>query len=78
MDNLKLPSAPLSVCYDTDERRISPSNDSDDWGFTKLEMAALMIAQGMAHGARINKFEINDLITRAVEVAKALLEETNK
>lgn len=71
MENLKLPAYP--IVDTTDKSSISP-------GFTKLELAALIIDQGL-----IARFGITDksvkhevIAARSVALASAVLEEANK
>lgn len=77
-DNLKLPAYPLPLVSNPE----GEIKDASDWegptGFTKLEKAALIIAQGIvSNGDYVNKGE--ELIAAdAVVIAKAVLEEANK
>jgi hypothetical protein len=72
MDNLKSPASP-AITYLTKD-----VEDADNhYGFTKLELASLMIAQGnMAEGGEIGSDQI--WAARMVALAKAVLEECNK
>jgi len=66
MDNLKSPAYP------------QPFNDKQ-LGFTKLEKAALMIAQGLCASLKMGTSPLPTLLAEtAVMVAKAVLEEANK
>lgn len=80
MNNLNRPASPQPIAFSGDN-----SNAQTSWGvhedfagFTKLELASLMIAQGML--SRITKLpeEKEDYAARAVQLAKAVLEEANK
>lgn len=69
MDNLKSPAHPIINDEGSHEDR------EVHYGFTKLEKAALMIAQGMmAH----SKYTTDFVAPKAVEIAKAILQEANK
>lgn len=73
MDNLQSPAYPLDF----------PLKDypSAEMGFTKLELASLMIAQGFAtmrdHEDLLHKRR-QGIATTSVMLAKAVLEEANK
>jgi len=77
MDNLKQPAHPTieSRLFDG----IVEIRTKDD-GFTKLELASLMIAQGyIAAGAYENEEQEGAEIARcSVNIAKSVLEEANK
>lgn len=83
MDNLKLPACPTIVqwCEGKIGQDHQNGNEiSQTYGFTKLEKAALMIAQGyisFGHPIAIDgkKYSIQQA---SVMVAKAVLEEANK
>ena len=87
MDNLKLPAYP-SIAYDTVQRGDGlhipiQYTDGGKGGFTKLELASLMIAQGMAAASIEVKIKAgigygNSIERYSVELAKAVLEEANK
>ena len=62
MDNLKSPAFPYSV----------PETDP---GFTKLELASLMMAQGIASNAK--SIHYKSTASSAVLLAKAVIEEAN-
>lgn len=77
MDNFKLPAYPLPLVNNSD----GEVKDASDWngsntGFTKLELASLMIAQGMAYAKTPNQY--GWLAKECVDIAKAVLEEANK
>ena len=72
MDNLKLPAYPFAWVekLDKDGKPFAEISTSQ-FGFTKLELASLMIAQGMcAHGI----FSAEECVLRA----KLILHEANK
>jgi hypothetical protein len=78
MDNLKRPAdtQPMTTLYDGNVIT-SWQHHEDFAGFTKLELASLMIAQGyVANGG----FAIIDraIAEYCVQTAKAVLEEANK
>lgn len=85
MENLKSPAYPfldfneagygntISVWQPDGGKQLFPFN----YGFTKLELAALMISQGnMAQGGTIGSDHI--WAARMVSLAKAVLEQANK
>lgn len=79
MDNLQSPSAPY-VSY----LHSSYEDIDNHYGFTKLEKAALMIAQGHitnfagnGNGLPSDAF-LKAFSSKCVAVAKAVLEESNK
>lgn len=81
MENLKLPAYPQPITIGTDGNILTPvGHHSDFGGFTKLEKASLMIAQGMLSGP--HKWEkepvVKAISVNAVAIAKAVLEEANK
>jgi hypothetical protein len=71
MDNLKSPA----YSY-VDHLTPSYEDQNNHFGFTKLELASLMIAQGICSETqdRGTKF----IAERSVELAKAVLAEANK
>jgi hypothetical protein len=77
MDNLKLPAYPVTI---VDGQKFSGMAHED--GFTKLELASLMIAQGLLSAGVGSNIEIDGrlhpLHQAAVWTAKAVLEEANK
>lgn len=83
-DNLKLPAYP-QLTYDTiprgDGNHIAIQYvDKENPGFTKLELASLMIAQGMAGTwlEEANGPQYRHIAEVAVSIAKIVLEEANK
>jgi len=75
MDNLKLPASPHLIISDYAEASYT---DPAKGGFTKLEYASLMIAQGViSHGWPMQS-SIDSLVAFSVGTAKAVLEEANK
>ena len=50
--------------------------EGESFGFTKLEYASLLIAQGMC--AETTDRGINFIATESIKIAKAVLEEANK
>jgi len=80
MDNLNQPAFPVSITIDDKMNRLIDSTETGSAGFTKLEYAALMIAQGIlscSNPTTINgeSFETPKM---AVLIAKRILEEANK
>lgn len=74
MDNLKLPAHPIG---EKEFHRFS--EQMAPWtGFTKLELAALMIAQGIVANPGGDVLSYTKLGEAAVQTAKAVLEEANK
>lgn len=84
MDNLKLPAYPQQTWEEVGLHggisAAAHSTDSRYPGFTKLEFAALLVAQGYISAGAYKDDEQEGLeIARcAVNVAKAVLEEANK
>lgn len=72
MDNLKLPAHPII----TEAGQYNGHADFD--GFTKLELASLMIAQGYASQPFYNEHGSVNIAQFSVDLAKAVLEEANK
>jgi hypothetical protein len=74
MNDLKLPAYPRT------HSEMNAAAWGENAGFTKLELAALMIAQGIAgtNGDYSQPLNIKALSTTAVHIAKAVLEEANK
>ena len=82
MDNLKLPAYPRYY------EGMSSDAYADNAGFTKLELASLMIAQGMIASGKWNAEDFHRKpydadghsagFTYAVLNAKAVIEEANK
>lgn len=84
MNNLQLPAHPFTT-YDTVSNGEGANipihyTDAAQSGFTKLELASLMIAQGyIAAGAYKDDEQEGMEISRcSVSIAKAVLEEANK
>lgn len=81
MDNLKLPAYPLSIAlHNNGTLNTTLDVDSASVGFTKLELASLMIAQGMVSCDEwvSGKDPYNHISKQSVLLAKAVLEEANK
>lgn len=82
MDNLKLPASPQSIAFHPESSvpQTSYGLPTDLSGFTKLELASLMIAQGMLSGPhKWAGYDMPKTISiNAVAVAKSILEEANK
>lgn len=80
MDNLKRPAHPQPIAFaDGNDTAQTAWGVHDDFaGFTKLEKAALMIAQGFAYNYAHVPGQSVAIAERAVELAKAVLEEANK
>ena len=81
MDNLKLPASPQAIYLEENGHpRAGAEYDWDFSGFTKLEMAALMIAQGAIASGNYKSGDgkTADLAEYSVRTAKAVLEEANK
>lgn len=72
MDNLKLPAYPNIDSYENGNICTPQS------GFTKLELASLMIAQGLMSSTQFSDNKDNYIATQSVKLAKAVLEEANK
>jgi hypothetical protein len=83
MENLKLPAYPFAWEGKKDvdgktEISIVTHNQS---GFTKLEMASLMIARGMVADGwteSVSDGQVEHIAKTANRIAKAVLEEANK
>jgi len=79
MENIKLPAFPLPLVGNAE----GEVKDASDWGgnvgFTKLELASLMIAAGWLGNIPPDTTVVRkDLAESSVLVAKAILEEANK
>jgi|HubBroStandDraft_3_1064219.scaffolds.fasta_scaffold08371_2 hypothetical protein len=78
MENTRLPAYPLPLVQNSE----GDVKDASDWGgnmgFTKLELASLMIAQGLMSNTLFCDNEDNYIARDAVKLAKAVLEEANK
>jgi hypothetical protein len=71
MDNLKLPAHPTTIANANEVYEIAGR------GFTKLELASLMIAQGLCADPNVQQ-SVESIGAIAVSIAKAVLEEANK
>lgn len=71
MDNLKSPA------YPTELKNSVGGNSGNAKGFTKLEMASLMIAQGFSACPSMQEAD-ETFANNCVSLAKAVLEEANK
>lgn len=80
MDNLKKPAYPSHIILDEKDNVFVTSDDLGKGGFTKLEMASLMIAQGGVGniGNDLNSEWIPNFAYLCTLLAKAVLEEANK
>lgn len=81
MDNLKRPAYPQPIAAREDGTFETSWGVHEDFaGFTKIERASLMIAQGrLAKGAVPASNDAHaDFAYRCVAIAKAVLEEANK
>lgn len=77
MDNIKLPAYPLPIArHNSGTLNTTLDVDNTSVGFTKLEVASLMIAQGIM--ANKNNPGEHWVAKTSVIVAKAVLEECNK
>jgi hypothetical protein len=79
MENFKLPAYPLPMIQGPSEVWDAKDFNNDNGGFTKLELAALMIAQGLVNwkeGANSSNREF--IASESVRIAKIVLEEANK
>lgn len=85
MENIKLPAHPQPIAFypGNETCQTTANHDWDMSGFTKLEKAALMIAQGhvnnfdMGNGIATKQF-LTAFSEKCVSIAKAILEEANK
>lgn len=73
MDNLKEPAYPL-----INQEGANLEDREVRYGFTKLELAALMIAQGMISADTTAVLTCATVARESVSYARALLEEANK
>lgn len=82
MDNLKLPASPTIVTNVTTPLQFHQISDTEaqTYGFTKLEKAALMIAQGMISNPTVDPLNTHwrSIAFQAIGLAKMVLEEANK
>lgn len=74
MENTKLPAYPRT------HEEMGSDEFNDNAGFTKLELASLMIAQGMASDDEwfAGKDPFSHIAKSSVQLAKVVLEEANK
>lgn len=80
-DNLKLPAYPLPIAlHNNGTLNTTLDVDTASVGFTKLEKAALMIAQGLASNSTIdaNNFHWRTIAIQSVDIARMVIEEANK
>lgn len=76
MDNLKLPAFPIRDYFAPDEKG---NLTIPMTGFSKLELASLMIAQGSVQREFSDPYnKQKELAMTAVDMAKIVLEEANK
>lgn len=86
MDNLKLPAQPQPGVYYPSNDSVSFNTDPDYSGFTKLELASLMVMQGMLSNSLpldqgyepFHHMQPERLASIAVRYAVSVLEEANK
>jgi hypothetical protein len=84
MDNLKSPAAPVVIANEAnrkDNGHQMGTYEFQKYGFTKLELASLVIAQGMLANSpdwSEKDTSINWVSINSVKYAKAVLEEANK
>lgn len=82
MDNLLSPAYPVNLILDDKQNTYVSSLDleANVGGFTKLELASLMVMQGLMAGRkyRILREEYTEMAQSSVILAKAVLEEANK
>lgn len=80
MDNLKLPAHPLPVAKHNNGTLMTTLDvDTASCGFTKLEKASLMIAQGLVSKYNLSRPEDQQTIAQlSVELATEVLKEANK
>lgn len=81
MENLRLPAYPLPIAQNQAAEIVDSSEWNGNVGFTKLELASLMIAQGIA-ASGFNEVGMHSehpaMAQTSVSLAKAVLEEANK
>lgn len=81
MDNLKLPAYPGPIPTKNEGQIHAIGNyEYRAHGFTKLELAALMIAQGIYSNSNVEAMNTHfqTIAETSVTQAKAILEEANK
>jgi len=80
MASFEIPAYPQPIAFHPESA--SPTTSwavhSDFSGFTKLELASLMIARGFLSADKEGNWKPEWLATQSVEYAKAILEEANK
>lgn len=80
MENNKLPAYPHQTWEEIGMEggvpAVAHGTSEKNGGFTKIELASLMIAQGMC--AETVDRGTNFIAQKSVEIAKAVLEEANK
>lgn len=82
MDNLKRPAYPLPIATQSNGEVIDTTDYAkQNGGFTKHELASLMIAQGAAEeigGVELNERWIARFSANCAIIAKAVLEQANQ
>jgi len=79
MENLKFPASPLPIARHDNGTLMTTFDVSQlDCGFTKLELASLMIAQGLQSHPNFRDAHHMEIAIKAVNLAKTVLEEANK
>ena len=80
MNNLTRPASPQPIAFhpESPDPQTSWGVHEDFAGFTKLEIAALMIAQGLVADPNVSGSTLNTVPEMAVKLAQAILEEANK
>lgn len=77
MENLKYPAYPLPIISDSKDQIFDTTDyGKHNGGLTKIELASLMIAQGLCADPAMDS--TNVIPELAVKIAKAVLEEANK
>lgn len=77
MDNLKRPAYPQPLTIGSDGSILTPwQHDEDFAGFTKLEKAALIIAQGIYASYKDPGDDF--VVTKSVNMAARIIEACNK
>jgi hypothetical protein len=76
MDNTKLPAYPHTIYERVGDDKFVATTDVNNPGFTKLELASLMMAAAIATNRK--SIHYKSTATSAVMLAKAVLEEANK
>lgn len=80
MDNLKLPASPQHGAFYPSTDTVCFNVDPDFAGFTKIELASLMIAQGMYANPNVEALNTHMITIAEISVrqAMAIIEEANK